>query len=278
MRRKIKRLMALLTAYGPRYVCSTIASDSLQKIGLLDRLQLTKEKIRTDAQQMFENEIAHGPFRGMKVSSNAWWGRYDLASKLLGQYECHVLAEIVALSRSHDHFVDIGAADGYYVVGCVKSGLYTSATAFEIVERGRDVTRENARLNAVDGRIVVRGEADVAALAEIVEIQGPSVVLCDIEGGEFDLLNDAMLNTLQNSTVIVELHDGFIRVEDDRRDNLFKNAGKYFDIRPIERQGPKVNGFTELADWSDDERMLAFSEGRPVLMEWILLSPKACTV
>lgn len=270
--------MALLTAYGPRYVSSTIANDSLQKIGLLDRLQLAKEKIRIDAQKRFENEIAHGPFRGMKLSSSSWWGRYDCASKLLGQYESHILAEIVALSKTHDHFVDIGAADGYYVVGCVKSGLYTSATAFEIVERGRDVTCENARLNAVDGRIDVRGEADVAALAEIVEIQGPSVVLCDIEGGEFDLLNDAMLDTLKNSTVIVELHDGFIKVKDDCRDNLFKNAGKYFDIRPIERHGPKVNGFTELTDWSDDERMLAFSESRPVMMDWILLSPKARSV
>ena len=37
-----------------------------------------------------------------------------------------------------------------------------------------------------------------------------------------------------------------------------------------------MNEFEELLEFSDDERLLAFSEGRVKLMQWLVLTPKAC--
>ena len=51
-------------------------------------------------------------------------------------------------------------------------------------------------------------------------------------------------------------------------------AEKYFEILFLERTSPNINKFKELSTWNDDDRMLAFSEGRPVRMEWIVLTPK----
>ena len=51
-------------------------------------------------------------------------------------------------------------------------------------------------------------------------------------------------------------------------------AEKYFEISFLERTSPNINKFNELSEWNDDDRMLAFSEGRPVRMEWVVLIPK----
>jgi len=60
--------------------------------------------------------VAHGPFRGLKLSQERWWSAADRGSMLLGIYEGEVLAAIGSLARGRTTLVDIGAADGYYAV------------------------------------------------------------------------------------------------------------------------------------------------------------------
>ena len=51
-------------------------------------------------------------------------------------------------------------------------------------------------------------------------------------------------------------------------------ASLEFDARFIERKTYNPNEFEELLEFSDDERLLAFSEGRVKLIQWLVLTPK----
>ena len=264
----------LIKNYGLKYYFSRLILRLIYKSFSIDHMSLAKEKIRVDANSIFKNIISHGPFKGMILSDQVWWGKYDLVSKYLGQYEEHVLLKLKSLSSDYSHFVDIGAGDGYYSVGVLKSKMYSTSTAFEISKKGREVIKINAKLNNIEKNLEIKEEANELEISKEIEKHGPSVILCDIEGSEFDLFDEKIFQKLNKSTVIIELHDSFLKNFSEKRKRMISLAEKYFEISFLERTSPNINKFNELSEWNDDDRMLAFSEGRPVRMEWVVLIPK----
>ena len=272
--KKINRALEIKNKYGVKYLISLIANYVLRKLKLFDAIQLKKERIYFDAKTIFGDQVAFGLFKGMKLSNNVWWGRHDILAKYLGEYEPHIIKKLENLSKHYKHFIDIGAADGYYAVGLLYSKLYSSVTCFEISSKGRDNIAENADLNNCLDKIVINGEANIETLKKEIEVIKSCVLLCDIEGTEFDLFSKELLSTVSQCTVIIELHDEFVFGDKGRRKRLIKDAEEYFNISFIKRYNPKVNEFDELSHWNDDLRQLAFSEGRPCRMDWLLLTPK----
>jgi hypothetical protein len=269
----INRILEIKNKYGTKYLLSLIVSFALRKLKLFDAVQLHKERISCDAKNLFGNQVAYGIFKGMKFSNNVWWGKYDVLAKYLGQYEAHVLNKLEELSSHHDHFIDIGAADGYYAVGLLHAELYKSATCFEISPKGRTVIAENAELNNLGNRVIINGEANIKSLKKEIETYKSCVLLCDIEGAEFDLFSKECMSAIRQCTIIIELHDEFIFGDKNRRKRLINDAKEFFNISFIKRSNPKVNEFEEISHWNDDIRQLAFSEWRPSRMHWILLTP-----
>ena len=213
----------------------------------------------------------------MYLSKNIWWGEFDRLSKYFGQYEENVLNEIVENSKKYKNFIDLGAGDGYYAVGVLKGKLFEKATCFEISEKGKKVIAENAHLNKVEKNLTIKGEANFKEIKSIISKEGPSLILCDIEGNEFSLFNKKLLKVLKDSLIIIELHDDCSehlgRDFSNLSDKLIENSKDLFKVRFIERKSPKVNDFNELEDWTDDARLLGFSEERPKRMRWLILSP-----
>lgn len=251
---------------------SPFANRILRGLGMRDELQLLKNEIRSDAIKKFNCQVQYGPFTGMKISESSSWGRHDLLSKLFGEYEKHVLDQIICLSKDYNHFIDIGSADGYFIIGAIMSGNFSSGTAFEISEAGRRVTRQNAIANSIGNKIEILEEAKIQTLQNILSRHGPSCILCDIEGAEFALMDDQMLRSLEGCSIIIEMHGDVGMAEEHEQEKLIERAKKYFSVKNIDRLSPDMNKFNELADWHDDKRLLAFSEGRPKRMNWLLCS------
>ncbi len=110
-------------------------------------------------------------------------------------------------------------------------------------------------------------------MKEIVEHHKAAVLLLDIEGAEFQLLDDKMLNLLRHCHVIIELHDPLVEGGEAQKKALMERASKYFDIEIMMPSDIEVSAYPELAGFSDKFRLLGFSEGRRVLMEWAVLTP-----
>lgn len=273
MPKKIKRLVEVIKEDGIRAAFIAVMTILL---GEKDAVKKAKDKVLKHLVAINGYVIAYGPFKGMKLNGDVWWGKYSVNSKLLGVYEKNVLDKICAYSNAIDGpFVDIGAADGYYAIGVAYSGLNDCVYAYEIGEKGRDRLVQNAILNGCGDKVAVEEEANYERLSALIEKHGRALFLIDIEGAEYALLDRRTLTLLRRSCLIVELHpwkaeDGYNRERD-----LIARAEENFHVDYIGDAVLDPNQFGELHQFTDDERLLALSEGRDRHMRWMVLEPKA---
>lgn len=235
----------------------------------------TKKKISAKIFKQLKGNVKYGPFKGMKMLEEQTWG-VETISKLLGNYEKHVVTKVVELSDKHDLFVDIGAADGYFAIGFIVSESFSRCICYESSPRSRAALRKNASVNSVEDKIKIEEYANHTNISKLLTENPSCFILCDIEGGEFELFDDEILRLAKNCTILIELHHNLPdnNYSSDQKSQLLSNASAYFSIEYLNRLSPSIYEFPEMVNFSDDERLLAFSEGRPVEMEWVLLSPK----
>jgi hypothetical protein len=151
--------------------------------------------------------IVSGPFRGMPYRLTAFASAHS--AKVLGTYEKELHGIIDEIQREHfKTILDIGAAEGYYAVGMARSNGNQSATviAFEAQESGRQLLQETAERNSVKN-LEIRGACDVAALSTELEAGVKTLIICDVEGYETELLDPERIPGLRHVSVLVELHD-----------------------------------------------------------------------
>jgi hypothetical protein len=221
-----------------------------------------------------DNEIQHGIFAGMRLSSLRWGG-HDRAPMILGLYESEVNREIEKSASHATIFIDIGAADGYFAVGAVFSGLYKESICFEISEEGRESIAKNAERNGVLDKTTILAEANEDSLLSTVKgvASNELFVLCDIEGGEFDLFTIAVLKALKSATILIEIHD-FSKSDCDKYRMLKLLAGSIFDVHEVTQEARNPNLLEKTRMIHDDDKWLMMSEGRSKAMTWLLLIPR----
>ena len=94
----------------------------LRKLGFRNKVEKSGDLVASYLRERYRDRVAHGPFKGMQLSRQAWWGTKDACSKLLGVYERQVQEKLEAFASHASVLVDIGAADGYMAIGAVRSG------------------------------------------------------------------------------------------------------------------------------------------------------------
>jgi hypothetical protein len=235
------------------------------------RLRVSKEVF-----EMMNGVVGYGLLKGLKLADDAWWGAPDKASMLLGLYEQELLETLCSKPLTdRSYFIDIGAADGYYGIGLVMAGFFKKSFCFEISEKGRQTIKENAKVNGVSERVEVFGAADHTLAQQLPQgCIDDAVVLVDIEGGEFDVLNKEFLKRFQNAYILIEIHN-WIEGFEEKYFNLLLAANQYFEIDTVEPVVRDLTKFTELNDFTDDNRYLICSEGRPNGMRFLRLNPKS---
>lgn len=148
--------------------------------------------------------IVDGPFRGMNYVDHAAGSAY--MPKILGCYEmeiCEWVEEIVR--RGYDTVIDVGCAEGYYAVGLAMRCPGTTVYAFDTNPEARRLCRELAALNGVSDRLILGKFCDADALKTIP--MKHTVMICDIEGHEVDLLDPGLSPELLDMDIVVELHE-----------------------------------------------------------------------
>jgi hypothetical protein len=272
--RKVEKIYQNLKRDGLRYAIVRVIMGMLF-LREKDAIRDARRKVLNTLLAQHNSKVGYGPFKGMKLNSNTWWGKFDLISKILGVYEEHVLKKICGFIEIVDGpFVDIGAADGYFAVGMAFGGHCDEVLAYEISPTGRESLLANIKENNCEDRVSVAEEADYKSLKKLVNTRGSAVILIDIEGAEYDLLSNDVLELLKNCYVICELHPFFVDHGTEKEEVLINNAKRVFNVSCIQRDYYNPNHFSELDDFSDEERLLAFSEGRPKNMKWLVLEPK----
>ena len=246
---------------------------------------------RTLAKDM-GNTVRYGFFKGFVLGKGYEWGKSNIWSQLkdfifganiqisfsmlLGLYETEVLSALKEVSAKRKTLIDLGAADGYFAVGCLYSKMFEKVYAFELFEKSQKNMRYNSELNKVSDQLQIFGKAvnelPLQLLNNGVDFS-QSVIICDIEGGEFELFSDEVLGAFKNAVIIIEIHDWH---EDgvNRFQSLQDRASKYFNITKLTTRSRDLSIFPELKNLNDDDRWLVCLEGRHYLMTWLRLDPK----
>ncbi len=250
------------------------ASTKIKKKWRKETILQRKQRLSREVHQIYNHTVQCGHFKGMKISNKVWWGKLDLASMILGTYEQEIVDYIFSKDcKKYSNFINIGAGDGFYSCGLLYSERMQNCLAFEKSLQGRKSIKINSKLNHIKN-LKIFGSVNSNIYKKVQNLElNRTLILIDIEGDEFSLLDKNFLNFFQNSILIIEVHN-WVKNFWSKYENLLHIANNYFLIDFIKLKKKNLYNFKELRDFTDDNRLLLTSESRPCLMRYLILKPK----
>ncbi|WP_296020002.1 hypothetical protein [uncultured Agrobacterium sp.] len=221
------------------------------------------------------NRVAHGPFKGLLLGADTHWGEgADRGGMILGLYEQEILNIVDEIPARYRTFIDLGAADGYYGLGMLVNNRFHTSYCYEITERGREVIAANAVLNGVADRVIIRGEATREFYNDLpAEVRDQSLVLVDIEGAEFDLIDAGTFAAFSKAMIVIEIHDWMVENGPEKMAKLQVDAARTHRVTEIKMGARDLSGIPELQSMPDTQRWLLCSENRARVMVWLRFDP-----
>jgi hypothetical protein len=209
--------------------------------------------------------VRHGPFAGMIYPAGAVGRVGFLPAKLLGSYELE-LAPYLS-SDDWDIFADIGSGDGYFCVGMARRHPDATIIGYETDAAEQKFCKHLAEINGAN--IEVRGTASRSNIQALPP--GKLLLMIDIEGAEYELVNPKHSPRLSDATIIVELHWW---VHENIENVLRDRFSETHQIEVIQQTTRSLAEFPELARWDEQSAYDAMSEGRSHFGRWMVLTVK----
>ena len=151
--------------------------------------------------------VWQGPLRGLDFLPQSAEGCH--VAKLLGCYEQPLQPFIEqAIALAYSTVINVGCAEGYYAVGLARRMPMTRIFAFDVNPIAQKTCRQLSEKNGVSDRVSVGAlfrPEDFASFSN-----QKTLVLCDIEGGERELLDPVHAPALSEMDIIVESHECLI--------------------------------------------------------------------
>jgi hypothetical protein len=217
-----------------------------------------------------ETHVLQGPMQGLEYVANASEG--CLAARLIGCYEQPLLPFVEeAINTDYINVVNIGCSDGYYAVGMARRMPKSKMWAYDINPAAQDACRELAQKNDVSERIEIGalfGPEDFAQFAD-----EKTLVMCDIEGAEQELLDPQLAPDLAGMDIIVESHECIIkgltqtligRFSVTHKITLIQDKGqRQFEVLPKDYE-----------NWANLDQLVATWEWRSGPTPWMVMKSK----
>ena len=167
------------------------------------RFEEFQKSFRTNVYGQGEIQILSGPFHGMQYYERVVWG--PITPKWLGSYENELHAPVSeALSGDYKTIIDVGAAEGYYAVGLAFKLPKCQVISYDVDPIARRRQRQLMELNRVTN-LDIRKYCAHTDLEN--SIKGRTLVIMDIEGFEYHLLDPNKAPRLRQADILVEIHE-----------------------------------------------------------------------
>lgn len=238
----------------------------------ISRNELLRNTVRAVGQTIVNSrghEVMSGPFAGLTMSTG-----HDFAwvATLVGCYEKELHSVIEdAIAMRPTRIVNVGCSGGYYAVGFARRVPEATVFAFDIDASARVSCVELANVNGVGDRVVVEGACTPEVLTPLVG--AGSLIFCDCEGYELHLLDPAMVPGLDQTAIIVELHDVWVPGLAERLLARFLPTHKVHRIGAIPRDW-RIEPVAQIPGLTEQERGFAVSDWRDLSMSWAYLEPR----
>ena len=130
----------------------------------------------------------------MKISNKVWWGKLDLASMILGTYEQEIVDYIFQkiVKNTQTLSILVLAMDFIHVDFYIQR--MQNCLAFEKSPQGRKSIKINSELNHINN-LKIFGSVNSNIYKKVQNLElNRTLILVDIEGDEFSLLDKKFLN------------------------------------------------------------------------------------
>lgn len=218
--------------------------------------------------------VKSGPFAGMIYTpsvvdvASPWICGSVLIPKLLGCYEAELQSVLKrTLEKRYNNVVNIGCGEGYYAIGLARSIARVRVYAFDINLLMCRLCEDMACANGVADRVHVHTECDTNRLRDL--ITGKTLVVCDCEGCEVDLLRPDVIPGLTSSDVLVEMHDFIDAKASQTVLSRFRTTHVVELINGVSRD---PTAFPVLHSLRATDRQIAVDEFRPNSMQWAFMT------
>ena len=277
LRKKILKYKSIYNQNGFDGVYLYFVNKNFTKTGLSNFIDKKKNILGKEISKISNNKILYGPYSGTKILSTYGWSNIDFCPKYLGSYEYQVQKKIIDLNKKKkfDYFIDLGAAEGYHIISLLKKKFFKQGLAFEISKKSREILKKNAQINKLNNRIRIYKDANLSSLKNTLRNFNHRrlLFLVDIEGQEYDLFDKDFCKIFSKGTFIIEEHP--FNISNKRKiKNFNQNIKKYYNVEILKDTPKNPFNFSILKKYSDDEKYLMMSEGRPESMKWLILQPK----
>jgi len=220
------------------------------------------------------NEVLAGPFAGMRYANPASVGS-SLWPKFAGTYEAelHPILSTI-LKRSYKRLIDVGYAEGFYLVGLGRLLGKATLVGFDIDTKAPTLCAANAALNSIDKhRLCLFGGWEELRFRD--ELTDDSLVILDCEGVENNVVSALDQTQLRSADWLIETHDHLVPSTSARLSQRFSET---HDVTIVDTQ-PEEQKLAIVPDQlrtSCDENLLKFivSERRKAPQTWIFAQRK----
>ncbi len=256
-------------------IIANLRKEESDKINQLNNSMRLLAKWRSVLIQntVLQNEgkiVLGGPFQGMEFLEQSAEGCH--VAKLLGCYEQPLFPHIEkAILSKFDLILNIGCAEGYYAVGMAMRMPKTKILAFDTNKQAQASCHKLATRNKVSDRVHVGGTFSVSDFQKYQT--GRTLLLCDIEGAENELLDIHLADRLKEIFIIVESHECLLPGTTQRLTERFSAT---HDITQVDDSGAReiVGAPQWFKSLSHLDQLLATWEWRSGPTPWLVMKPK----
>ncbi len=216
-------------------------------------------------------KIRRGPFKGMEFLAESSEGCH--VAKLLGTYEQPIHSYINSITKaSYQRVINVGCAEGYYAIGLALLMKEVEVLAYDTNRAAQEACDQLAAKNEIQDRISTFGELTPSDLTD--SLLNESLIFCDIEGAEIDLLNPDLAPALKHVDILVESHECLVPGVTGTLKSRFEET---HDIHEVVDDGMRVVECPP--DWFNEfshlDQLLATWEWRSGPTPWLFMQKKA---
>lgn len=250
------------------------ASQNDEVIQLNNALRLLSKwrsvLIQNTVLQQHGTVVWQGPLEGLDFLQQSAEGCH--IAKILGCYEQPLQPFIEeAIQSSYPTILNIGCAEGYYAVGMARKMPNTHVSAFDLNPTARQVCGALAEKNGVRDRVTIGALFKPEQFAAYANRK--VLVLCDIEGGEGDLLNPEIAPALKGMDIILESHECLVP---GITQSLIGRFSTTHDIAAVQDNGQRQlqNAPAWFNNLAHLDQLLAVWEWRSGPTPWLVMKAK----
>lgn len=262
------------TQYVLQKISKIINASDRDEITKLDQILRLSCKFRS--QQLSQHLIAEngnivqtGSFKGMKLIP--FGGCFT--PKILGSYEAELRTIIKQIiSSNYEQLINIGCAEGYYTTGIARAMPNIQVQSYDRNPNARNLCKQMIEKNNVANRVTISDKCSHDDFARFKDKK--TIIICDIEGAEIELLDPNKAPELLKMDLLVELHDTNQNTVLQTTEIIISRFNNTHNIEHYETGSRDLLQYKSLKNYSHLDQLLAFWEYRNPPTPWVFMQNK----